>query len=302
MEQTKTTKKPGLFEKRIHEIDFVRGLLIILVLMDHIFNNFKTFGASWWGTDSAGYIFFNWYWTGSAPGLYLPLRHFIQPMALMAFCFVSGISCAFSKNNWKRAIETLFVWFLLFLGGNIIQLISDINGLGISTRMDFDIIGVLGVSMLLYCCVQHRSWRIMVAVILATLLFYFYFMPGIKEHLIKVVGEFTATKAGHSMTLPKVYAPLLWYPWSPDYLGAWPADGFVPQADYVSLFPYVSFFFAGALFSMKFYMKDKKSLVKRFEFERPVCFLGRHTLVIYLSHILVILGIFYGIDAIVKLF
>ena len=30
-------RKPGLFEKRIHEIDFARGILIILVLMDHLF-------------------------------------------------------------------------------------------------------------------------------------------------------------------------------------------------------------------------------------------------------------------------
>ena len=31
------TRKPGAFEKRIHEIDFVRGFLIMLVLMDHLF-------------------------------------------------------------------------------------------------------------------------------------------------------------------------------------------------------------------------------------------------------------------------
>ena len=31
------TRKPGAFEKRIHEIDFIRGVLIALVMMDHLF-------------------------------------------------------------------------------------------------------------------------------------------------------------------------------------------------------------------------------------------------------------------------
>ena len=37
LEKENITRKPGPFEKRIHEIDFIRGFLIGLVVIDHIF-------------------------------------------------------------------------------------------------------------------------------------------------------------------------------------------------------------------------------------------------------------------------
>ena len=286
----KQEKKLTAFDKRIHEIDFVRGLLIILVVMDHIFWNFKSHGANWPGFNND---FFVWYWTGRCGDFYLPLRLFIQPMALMAFCFLSGISCAFSKNNWKRAIETLIVWAVITIGSNILQAISNANSWGLEVRIDFNIIGVLGFSMLFYCFVQKRSWKALLAAILISLLIYFYVMPNLKENLIRIFGSMTIEKAGHEMEIPKFYLPMFFFPPNGGFFGS-------PQADYVALFPYVSFFFGGALFAYKFYKKDRKSLVKKFEFERPVCFIGRHTLLIYLCHMPIVMGIFALIDVIVK--
>ena len=40
LEKENITRKPGPFEKRIHEIDFIRGFLIGLVVIDHIFCSF----------------------------------------------------------------------------------------------------------------------------------------------------------------------------------------------------------------------------------------------------------------------
>ena len=36
-------RRLGAFEKRVHEVDFLRGLLIIIVLIDHLLNNFWAF-------------------------------------------------------------------------------------------------------------------------------------------------------------------------------------------------------------------------------------------------------------------
>ena len=45
--------KLGAFEKRIHEIDFIRGLLMVLVVVDHIFNLLMSFNKGWAGDFAA---------------------------------------------------------------------------------------------------------------------------------------------------------------------------------------------------------------------------------------------------------
>lgn len=288
-------RTPGPFEKRIHEIDFIRGCLILLVIFDHIMNNLMTFGKNWFGESSGLYQFFHMYWTGALTQggpLVFDVRHYIQPMALMAFVLLSGISCAFSKNNWKRAIQTLIAWAVIAVLTNVLQIMSTNFGWGMTTRIDFNIIGVLAFSMLFYCLIQKRSNKALIAGILVALLIYFYVMPNCKENLIRICGGDLINKAGHDFEVPYFYFPFFWQP--PSH---WP--GWTYQADYVSLFPYLAFFFAGALLARYIY-KEKKSLLPKHESERPVCFIGRHTFLIYLGHLPIIWGIFYGIDAIVK--
>ena len=139
MEETVEKKKRiSPFEKRIHEIDFFRGFLIFLVVMDHLFLEFYHL----YDFDHA-IPFFKWYY-------FSDLRNFIQPVALMCFCFVSGISCAFSRNNWKRAIECLILWAVIAVGSNVFQILEDnkvIPMIEPNFRIDFNIIGVLGFSM-----------------------------------------------------------------------------------------------------------------------------------------------------------
>ena len=93
--------KLSAFEKRIHEIDFLRGLLMVLVVLDHLFNLLMTYNGSWAGDAHTQpfytiYQIAHFYWTN-------PVRTGVRWLCLIGFCFVSGISCAFSKNNWKRA-------------------------------------------------------------------------------------------------------------------------------------------------------------------------------------------------------
>ena len=87
------TRKPGAFEKRIHEIDFARGILIALVIMDHLFNWFAQDGTFDWAWA-------DYYWTCMG-------REVVRLVVLFLFVFISGISTAFSRNNWKRAGELL---------------------------------------------------------------------------------------------------------------------------------------------------------------------------------------------------
>lgn len=274
------TKKKSLFEKRIVEIDFFRGFLILLVVMDHLFYNFYHLDSS--------LTFFNWYVKSTA-------REIIQPLALMSFCFVSGVSCAFSKNNWKRAIECIILWAIIAIGSNIIQLlvINDIismPGTDPSFRIDFNIIGVLGFSMLAYCFVQKKSWKAMLAFILIAFLLSTYFIPNLRHNLGRYCGyEYVpSVLEGTHNTRPGCN----YVEGTPDFyiFFLWQQKG---QADYVPLFPYIMFFLLGGLFSYFFYKDKKKSLFKnKYSWQKPVCFLGRHTLVIYLGQLVVLMGLF----------
>ena len=142
-EEVVIKRKP--FETRIHEIDFFRGILIILVVMDHIFNFTMNFSSGWAGAEHlqpyyAINLATNFYWTH-------PVRMWVRWICLISFCFISGISCAFSKSNSKRAMQMVGIWALLFIVTNIIKgaLVSSNLNIGVTDfRIDFNVIGVLG--------------------------------------------------------------------------------------------------------------------------------------------------------------
>ena len=113
------------FETRIHEIDLIRGLLMCLVILDHVFNLLISFNQGWAHVSTGENIepFFtiykvaHWYWTN-------PVRTVVRWICLGSFCFVSGISSAFSRNNFKRAIEMICLWALIFVFSNLLEGIS----------------------------------------------------------------------------------------------------------------------------------------------------------------------------------
>ena len=266
LKKTKNDISP--FEKRIHEIDFARGLLMCLVIMDHLFNLLMSYNKIWMGPDQIQpfkglYDFFHWYWT-------TPIRIVIRYIALASFCFVSGISSAFSRNNWKRALEMVALWGIVFLGSNILEILYIKSGLNLgleSVRVDFNIIGVLAFSMLLYCFFQKKSWKNLVVVA----------GIGFAVHIFVRVCFMINPNFGEN-----IYMPILWRP--SHFIGV--------QADWMPLVPYISFFFLGALLSKFTYEKERKSYFKKHEFERPICFLGRHSLIVYITHFAVLVGIF----------
>lgn len=268
--ETKPMKRSA-FDKRIHEIDFVRGILIILVIIDHIFCFTNNYTSDWMnlpGYEWMGNIHnvTNFYWTSLA-------RTIIRQLALFGFCFTSGVSCAFSKNNWKRAGQLLVVAFLLAIITNIANVVMDFEG-GASMAITFNVIAVLGCSVLMYCFVQDKSNRALWILLLITILISIWFIPLIDSN--------SKIRDG-AILLPF---------FSPEEYGFY-------QGDYMPLFPYCIAFFLGAIFARYFY-KEKKSLLPRYEFERPICFVGRHTLIIYATHALIIIGVLAIINIIIR--
>ena len=270
------------FETRIHEIDFIRGILICLVVMDHIFNFTMNFSSGWAGVEHL-----QPYWAlNQAMHFYWdhPVRMVVRWLCLISFCFISGISCAFSKSNSKRAMQMVGIWALLFIVTNIIRGALLANNFDTSVtcfRIDFNVIGVLAWSTLLYCFFEKKNWVWLLVVALI----------GLALHpLCQVLSQ---TEFGH-----QTYVPFLWRPYVNE--GEIAGSTALMQADHMPLFPYLGFFFLGAMVSKLTYAKDKKSYFKRYNWERPICFIGRHTLIIYGTHVLVIFAVLSLIGVFIK--
>lgn len=262
-------KRLGAFEKRIHEVDLIRGILIIIVILDHLFWFIKSNTLNWFGDTNPVYQFTNFYWTSGT-------RQIIRQIVLFLFVFISGISCAFSKNNWKRAAKMILVWGILSVLTNVFDRL--LNGGKGTWIVDFNVIGVLAWSILIYCFFQNWSWKGLTAIMLIC------FIITIMIPLVPIEARnatyVPALWAPDSQALPKIENPIK------------------VTGDWMPLFPYICFFFGGAIVT-RFIYKDKKSLFTRHEWERPLCFTGRNTIWVYLLHEPILIGIFFLIGLIV---
>lgn len=242
------------FEFRIHEIDLLRGFLIILVVFDHLmwFINYYCFHYS------SGFL--TWYWTSN-------LRFIVRQIVLMLFMFTCGISCHLSRNNKKRGFLLLAFSILVVLVTHILQLTPLFNNRVII--IDINILGVIALSILLYALCQKLSTKNLFFVVGLLILFYVMITVTYNHFNDGVYNPFTA---------------ILYCPFNPIKAGY--------VGDYLPLFPYVIFLFLGVIFARFIYKEKKSVILKKGRWEKPICFLGRHTLIIYIAHEVIFTGIF----------
>lgn len=249
------------FESRIHEIDLLRGFLIFLVVFDHLmwFINYYCFHYS------SGFL--TWYWNSN-------LRLIVRQIVLLLFMFTCGVSCHLSRNNKKRGLFLLVFSIIVMLGTHILQLTPLF-----ATRViiiDINILGVIALSILLYALCQRLSTKKLFFIVGLLLLFYV---------MISVTFNYYNDGTYNPLTA------ILYCPFNPI------KAGFV--GDYLPLFPYVVFLFLGVIFA-RFIYKDKKSVIaKKGNWEKPICLLGRHTLIIYVAHEIIFTGLFMLIGALI---
>ena len=256
----KVKKNPFMY--RIHEIDFLRGVLMLLVIFDHLmwFFNFYIFHNQ----NNA----LNWYWSSD-------LRFVIRQIVLMLFLFTCGVSCHLSRNNKKRGLLLLALTLAITLITHLIQLLPMFADRVVI--IDFNIIGVIAISILLYCLAEKLNNRDLLYIIGVLMLFYFFIVISIRSY----------NSTNYNPFIFMIYAPF--NPVKAKYVG-----------DYLPLFPYVIFLFLGVLFARKFYSNKESLIAKKGNWEKPICFLGRHTLFVYIAHEIIFTAIFILISAIIK--
>lgn len=253
--------KQGAFEKRIHELDLFRGFLILLVVLDHLLWSINFY------CFNNGQPFLCWYWEST-------FRAVIRQIVLFSFMFTCGISCSLSRNNKKRGTILLVLSLLITIGTYILQNWSIFNGRVI--RIDCNVLMVISLSILTYSVFTRLSNKNLWLITGGLMLMYFFVL--LSEKFIP------ANEFDHFRSI--IVSPV--NPIKEGYVG-----------DYLPLFPYIIFLFFGGIFGRKFISKTS-NFIKRREWERPICFLGRHTLFVYIIHEIVFTLLFMGIGALIK--
>lgn len=118
-------------KRRIWEIDFLRGIAIILMAIFHLVFDLKEFYS--WGFD-----FPNVFWTGP------------QILVGTMFSTLSGISRSFTRNSLKQGLVTFGFGMLLTL---VTYFVSP------EIYIKFGILHFLGISMIIYHFMQKINTR-----------------------------------------------------------------------------------------------------------------------------------------------
>ncbi len=256
---------------RVWEIDFLRGILILLMVFDHfaydwayIVNQFFAYNGSRppWVIDLIN-IAQN-YWLSD-------YRIIIRFIVLCLFFLISGISCYFSKNNLKRGLIILGFGIILTIGSLIF---SEIVFHNYSEIMFFGAISCFGVSILIYYLIHFLTSKW-----LETDKYWKYFALGLGLAFVFVgflLNNYNPSAIGTNS--------ISWDNWFLIVLGVKTYG-----SDTLGLFPMVGFLFLGGFLGEILYTNKIRS--KRIKFDKvatlvtyPINFFGKHSLWVYIFH------------------
>lgn len=258
---------------RIWEIDFIRGICILLVILDHTMFDFAYFVPSVVAVKNHPFLFrmmmaARYYWE-------LPLRSAIWAVVVGIFVFLCGISTAFSESNFRRgfrlaAIAAAITTFTAAMDAYF----GERNYL-----ITAGVIQTLAVCILLYSLISLAEYPP---------------IPYLKKLTASKIIMFVIICVGVIM-YPYLAATDNRDNWFLYMLGAEPVsymNATVYSADYIPLLPWMIFFFMGAMAAPLIY-GERKSVFVRPPKRGFVCFVGKHSLIIYLAQQLIFVAVFY---------
>ena len=259
--------------KRIWEVDFLRGFMILFVVWDHFMwdvyfgssNPFQTGLFQWLEKVARQYY--------STYGL----RSLTHDTFVSMFVFTSGLSCAFSNSNGKRAIKMICFAMLLsavtFAASTILH--ADV-------MVNFNVIHVIAMSVLIWAGLEwltskfKKDWQhnlygwLMFAIIITVLIVGYQakVKPWTDENRIWFF------LAEHSHTVP-------------GFSEFW-------GGDYLAFFPDFAWFLVGGFLGKHLY-KQKTTLFPKFnaKWVSPITFCGKYSIWVYFGTQLFMYGFFY---------
>jgi len=270
--------------ERIWEIDFLRGFCVYLMLLDHLAMLIAAFFApTWYGGDFAlwdGFSRFCYVWFFESTA-----RRVLHPIVLFVFFSISGISCSFSRSNFKRGsiLAVVALLYTLVTYGVQTLLFDDVGVFESgSVFVTFGVLHFLAFCILLYAIIslatskiKGQKWivaGISAAIIIVVVCLYFAYTPP--ANTPKFFGIFFPPKdfRGNPVEFYRQYE--------------------ISPGDLFSIIPYSAFFFAGTLLAPLLYPK-RRSLLPKLDnkWHLPITFVGRYALYFYLGHLVVLAGV-----------
>ena len=283
-------------KKRIWELDLLRALVIIGMLIDHLLKDFSEMFPALFNSDKYfSYSFLaNMRDFGYEYGLN-PTRVVFRFVGVIVLILLIGISSQFSKSNIKRA--------LLLLGFGIVISCFTILGHHLAA-MNYILIGAVmcfGLCLLIYCGVHaifarfEKAWKWIclgtgLTILLGWLIVRSLIMRGEIE---SQYNNLFMVYHGYYRSIPYIgdikdlnFGKFIEVLLGVTYFGA----------DYIGIFPYLGYLFIGAFIGQTVY-KDKKSLLHYFDkdeehtlnelFNRKtsvLLFFGRKSMWFYVFH------------------
>lgn len=262
--------------KRVWELDFIRGILILVVTFDHVL----LFGYYWNLLEFNGAVG-EWFRDEIFLGyLDSPFRKGISPFGLWLFSLLAGVSSSLTKNPAKRAIKTCAFTAAFMLGYLILHFIVPdlVNGVII-----FNILAIVSIGTLVELGMQklklNNWWRFAIATLTICL--------GVTYYYSHFIGDGISIKNG--------FLALMVYN----------SHGYeVSPNNFEPLLPHLGFFILGALLA-RFIYKDGVTLTSHEEPPkpvRPVVWAGKQSLLFYILGPVVILLPMILISLLVGLF
>ena len=202
------------------------------------------------------------------PAFYSPELGVIRDFFAGVFVFISGTACRFSRNNLKRGVQCFFFGMIL----TFVTAIAEPD-----YAILFGILHFLGIAMILFSFTERFLDKV---------------KPWVGMLICAVLTALTANVMFGSFGIPGLLSLPV-----PDVLtqsGQFFPFGFVnatfASSDYFPLLPWLFVFLAGAFFGVPV----KEHRMPEFFYQRhirPLAFVGRHTLWIYLLHQPVIMAV-----------
>ena len=296
-------------DKRIWEIDFLRGVLIIGMVFDHfmfflgMFSSLYAEGSlpEWLLNVSA---FANTYWLNE-------VKIVIRFFGVALFFMLTGISSKFSKSNLKRSVICMGFGILLALVYMTYSLISGNNFyalFGIITCLGFAMFSYWGIKTL-YTKINksENNWKwwslgIGIAMSLGGIIMNLCVSTDLRfgHILLSMFGHFNPGRFDslEPLTFGKALLTIIGaYKWGNDWMGILPFVGFT----------FIGGFLGEHLYSIRKSIFFRKDEVKNKEFNAKaikntwlINWLGAKTFIIYIIHpviIVILMLIVFSISA-----
>ncbi len=219
---------------RVWEIDFFRGIALVLMVFFHLLFDLK---------ELYGYpVQYN-------SGIYF----YIGKVSVILFILVAAVSSTFSRNNTRRAVKILAAALLISVVSHLYNPIFGIK---------FGILHFLGTSILLFPLFRKLN-KYLLAILGTVIIAAGQYLNSVSvEHNYLFIFNLTSS------------------PWV--------------SADFYPLFPWFGVFLYGIALGKLLY-PNRKSLFRYTPRRNLLCFIGRHTLPVYLIHqplLLLVVGIY----------